>query len=42
VARIADGVIVGSRIVRAVDEGGAEGVRDVIAGLAEALAAPAA
>jgi tryptophan synthase alpha chain len=42
VARIADGVIVGSRIVRAVDEGGAEGVRDVIAGLAEALAVPAA
>jgi tryptophan synthase alpha chain len=39
VAEIADGVVVGSRLVRAVDEGGAAAVGDVIAGLAEALAA---
>jgi tryptophan synthase alpha chain len=39
VAEIADGVVVGSRIVRAVDEGGAEAVGDTVAGLAEALAA---
>ena len=39
VAGIADGVVVGSRIVRAVGESGAEAVRDVVAGLAEALAA---
>jgi tryptophan synthase alpha chain len=39
VAEIADGVVVGSRIVRAVDEGGAEAVREVVAGLAEGLAA---
>jgi tryptophan synthase alpha chain len=39
VAEIADGVVVGSRIVRAVDEGGAEAVGDVIAGLAQALTA---
>ena len=42
VAGIADGVVVGSRIVRALDEGGADAVRDVIGGLAEALAAPTA
>jgi tryptophan synthase alpha chain len=39
VAEIADGVVVGSRLVRAVDEGGAAAVGTVIAGLAEALAA---
>jgi tryptophan synthase alpha chain len=39
VAEIADGVIVGSRLVRAVDEGGAAAVGDLIAGFAEALAA---
>jgi tryptophan synthase alpha chain len=39
VAEIADGVVVGSRIVRAADEGGAEAVREVVAGLAEGLAA---
>jgi tryptophan synthase alpha chain len=39
VAEFADGVIVGSRLVRAVDEGGAAAVGNVIAGLAEALAA---
>jgi tryptophan synthase alpha chain len=38
VGEIADGVIVGSRVVRAAGEGGAEGVRDVVAGLAKALA----
>jgi len=37
VSEVADGVIVGSRIVRAVGEGGAEGVRIVVAELAEAL-----
>lgn len=37
VADLADGVIVGSRIVRAVEEGGAEAVRDVVASLARAL-----
>jgi tryptophan synthase alpha chain len=42
VAGIADGVVVGSRIVRALDEGGADAVRDVIGGLADALAAPTA
>jgi tryptophan synthase alpha chain len=39
VAEIADGVVVGSRIVRAANEGGAAAVGEVIAGLAEALAA---
>jgi tryptophan synthase alpha chain len=39
VAEIADGVVVGSRLVRAVDEGGAAAVGDLIAGFAEALAA---
>ena len=38
VADLADGVIVGSRIVRAAEEGGAEAVRDVVASLARALA----
>jgi hypothetical protein len=32
-------VIVGSRLVRAAGEGGAEAVGDLVAGLAEALAA---
>jgi tryptophan synthase alpha chain len=39
IAEIADGVVVGSRLVRAVDEGGAAAVGDVIAEFAEALAA---
>jgi tryptophan synthase alpha chain len=39
VAEIADGVVVGSRIVRAVDEGGADAVGEVVAGLAHALTA---
>ena len=37
VADLADGVIVGSRLVRAVSEGGAAGVDEVVAGLAGAL-----
>ena len=37
VAEVADGVIVGSRIVRATEEGGADAVRDVVASLARAL-----
>jgi tryptophan synthase alpha chain len=37
VADIADGVIVGSRVVRAAGEGGAEAVDRVIAELARAL-----
>jgi len=37
VAEIADGVIVGTRIVRAAGEGGPKGVRAVVAELAEAL-----
>ena len=37
VADIADGVIVGSRIVRAADEGGADAVGEVVAELADAL-----
>lgn len=37
VGEIADGVIVGSRIVRAAGEGGAEAVREVVAGLAAGL-----
>jgi tryptophan synthase alpha chain len=39
VAEIADGVVIGSRLVRAMDEGGAAAVGDLIAGFAEALAA---
>jgi tryptophan synthase alpha chain len=38
VGELADGVIVGSRVVRAAGEGGAAGVRDVVAELAAALA----
>lgn len=38
VGDLADGVIVGSRVVRAAGEGGAEGVREVVADLARALA----
>jgi tryptophan synthase alpha chain len=38
VGEIADGVIVGSRVVRAAGEGGAEGVREVVTDLASALA----
>jgi tryptophan synthase alpha chain len=38
VADVADGVIVGSRVVRAADERGAEGVREVVGSLAAALA----
>ena len=41
VGDIADGVIVGSRLVRAAGEGGAEAVGAAVAGLAEALASPA-
>jgi tryptophan synthase alpha chain len=37
VGEIADGVIVGSRVVRAAGDGGAEGVREVVADLAAAL-----
>jgi tryptophan synthase alpha chain len=37
VADMADGVIVGSRIVRATEEGGAESVREVVAALGEAI-----
>jgi tryptophan synthase alpha chain len=37
VADIADGVIVGSRVVRAAGEGGPDAVREVVAGLARAL-----
>lgn len=37
VAELADGVIVGSRIVRAAEEGGADAVREVVASLASAL-----
>ncbi len=33
----ADGVIVGTRLVRAADEGGVEGVREVVAAMAKAL-----
>jgi tryptophan synthase alpha chain len=39
VAELADGVVVGSRLVRAMDEGGAAAVGDLIAGFAEALTA---
>jgi tryptophan synthase alpha chain len=38
VADIADGVIVGSRIVRAAEEGGADAVQEVVAELADAIA----
>jgi tryptophan synthase alpha chain len=38
VGELADGVIVGSRVVRAAGEEGADGVRDVVASLARALA----
>jgi tryptophan synthase alpha chain len=38
VGELADGVIVGSRVVRAAGEGGADGVREVVADLAAALA----
>lgn len=38
VGELADGVIVGSRVVRAAGEGGADGVREVVAELAAALA----
>jgi tryptophan synthase alpha chain len=38
VGELADGVIVGSRVVRAAGEQGADGVRDVVSGLAAALA----
>jgi len=37
VAGIADGVIVGSRIVRAASEGGPDAVSEVVAELADAL-----
>jgi tryptophan synthase alpha chain len=37
VADIADGVIVGSRVVRAAGEGGPDAVAELVAGLAEAL-----
>jgi tryptophan synthase alpha chain len=37
VAEIADGVIVGSRVVRAAGEGGAEAVRELVAELADSL-----
>jgi tryptophan synthase alpha chain len=37
VGELADGVIVGSRVVRAAGEGGADGVREVVADLAAAL-----
>jgi tryptophan synthase alpha chain len=39
VAEIADGVIVGSRLVRAAGDEGPAGVRDLVSGLARALAA---
>jgi tryptophan synthase alpha chain len=38
VGELADGVIVGSRVVRAAGDGGAEGVREVVTDLAAALA----
>ena len=38
VGELADGVIVGSRVVRAATEAGADGVREVVADLANALA----
>jgi tryptophan synthase alpha chain len=42
VAGVADGVVVGSRLVRAVGEAGPEAVREVVEGLAEALVEPPA
>jgi tryptophan synthase alpha chain len=42
VGEIADGVIVGSRVVRAAGAGGPEGVRAAVAELAEALGSPRA
>jgi tryptophan synthase alpha chain len=42
VAGVADGVVVGSRLVRAAGESGPEAVREVVEGLAEALVAPPA
>jgi tryptophan synthase alpha chain len=38
VAEVADGVIVGSRVVRAVGEGGARAVRELVSELSKALA----
>ena len=38
VAAIADGVIVGSRVVRAAGEGGAAAVRELVSSLSEAIA----
>ena len=38
VGEVADGVIVGSRLVRAAGKGGATAVAEVVAGLADALA----
>ena len=38
VGELADGVIVGSRVVRAAGDGGPDGVREVVADLAAALA----
>jgi tryptophan synthase alpha subunit len=38
VGDVADGVIVGSRLVRAAGEGGADAVAELVGGLAEALA----
>jgi tryptophan synthase alpha chain len=38
VGELADGVIVGSRVVRAAEEGGASGVSEVVGELARALA----
>ncbi|HYY22980.1 MAG TPA: tryptophan synthase subunit alpha [Thermoleophilaceae bacterium] len=42
VGELADGVIVGSRVVRAAGEGGADGVRRTVAELASALSLPGA
>jgi tryptophan synthase alpha subunit len=38
VSEIADGVIVGSRVVRAAGEGGSAAVRDLVSDLSRALA----
>ncbi|MEA2449356.1 MAG: Tryptophan synthase alpha chain, partial [Thermoleophilaceae bacterium] len=38
VGDVADGVIVGSRLVRAAGEGGADAVGEMVRGLADALA----
>lgn len=40
-ARLADGVVVGTRAIEAVEEGGADGLRDLVADLRAALDAPA-